>query len=209
MFTGLVETVGKLRAACQASPSAPRRLGIWSGDLACADVKVGDSIAIDGCCLTVVEIRPEPQELWFEATTETLQRTRLGSLRVGTPVNLERALRFGDRLGGHLVSGHVDGQGEISGLNQRDSALYMQVKAPADLQAYITPRGSITIDGVSLTVSGVQENHFEVALIPHTLANTTLCERQVGDQAHLEVDLLARYVDRLLQAGGRAGQVRP
>ena len=198
MFTGLVEKVGTLRASQQARAEVPRRLTIRC-DLGDAPARVGDSVAVEGCCLTVVPGTEEPAELCFEATTETLERTSLGTLTVGSRVNLERSLRLGDRLGGHLVSGHVDAVGEVVAVEPRDSAVYLTVRAPAALQRFITPRGSITLAGVSLTVTAAAPPTFAVALIPHTLAHTTLGERQPGDRLNIEVDLLARYVDNLLQ----------
>ena len=194
MFTGLVETVGEV---VQAQGSAPLRLTVRAS-FPVAEIVLGESIAIDGCCLTVVHA--SDAGLVFQAATETLQRTTLGHLRVGARVNLERALRFGDRLGGHLVAGHVDGVGTVHKLEQIDSALYMSIAAPPELAPLLAPRGSVTLAGVSLTVTAVQGAVFTVALIPHTLAVTTLQSFKVGDAVNLEADLLARYVERLLAA---------
>lgn len=194
MFTGLVETVGEVT---QAEGAAPLRLTVRAA-LPLTEIVLGESIAIDGCCLTVVQASADG--LVFEAATETLQRTTLGKLRPGARVNLERALRFGDRLGGHLVAGHVDGVGTVHALEQIDSALYMSIAAPQDLAPLLAPRGSVTVAGVSLTVTAVRGAVFTVALIPHTLAVTTLKTFEVGDPVNLEADLLARYVERLLAA---------
>lgn len=192
MFTGLVETLGTVVAA---TGDSPRRLTIASSIPPDA-VQLGDSVAIDGCCLTVVA--RGATGLTFEAATETLARTTLGQLGVGTQVNLERALRVGDRLGGHLVAGHVDGLGIVMVREQRGSALYLGVEAPADVARLCAPRGSITIAGVSLTVTDVQQRTVFVGLIPHTLAVTTLNALTRGDAVNLEADLIARYVARLM-----------
>ena len=198
MFTGLVETLGQVVAATGVSP---RRLSIAS-DLPSAEVQLGDSIAVDGCCLTVVE---RGSTLVFEAATETLQRTSLGTLAVGARVHLERAMRLSDRLGGHLVSGHIDGLGCLTGRQQRGSALYLTVSLPAPLLRLVAPQGSVTLAGVSLTVTAVMTGGFEVGLIPHTLQHTTLGALAVGQFVNVEADLLARYVARLLATGGGAG----
>lgn len=199
MFTGLVETVGIVR---QATGSSPRRVTI-SSSIATAEVAIGDSVAIDGCCLTVVA--KSGDTLSFEAATETLERTTLGKLDKGAKVNLERALRLGDRLGGHLVSGHVDGLGKLVAKEMRGSALYLGVEAPEDVAHLIASQGSITIAGVSLTVTSVEGRVFYVGLIPHTLEVTTLGERERGDLVNLEVDLIARYLERLVEAKRPAG----
>jgi riboflavin synthase len=157
---------------------------------------LGDSVAIDGCCLTVVEI--EPGHLSFEAASETLARTSLGVLAVGDAVHLERALCFGDRLGGHLVSGHIDAVGHVKHREMRGSALYLTIEAPNEVARLTASRGSITIAGVSLTVTDVVGNAVSVGLIPHTLTHTTLGALAVGDAVNLEADLIARYVERLL-----------
>lgn len=205
MFTGLVEAVGTVR---QATGDSPRRLTIASA-LPSAEIAIGDSVAIDGCCLTVVEAAHDA--LTFEAATETLRRTTLGALRSGDTVNLERALRLGDRLGGHLVSGHVDGLGALRTREHVASALYLGIEAPDDVAPLIASQGSITVAGVSLTVTRVEGRLFEVALIPHTLAVTTLDKLRVGDGVNLEADLIARYVQRLTAygRGGATGSLTP
>lgn len=200
MFTGLVEAVGRVR---RATGESPRRLTIHSS-IPAAEVEIGASIAIDGCCLTVVDKSSEG--LSFEAATETLKRTTLGKLRAGDAVNLERAVRLGDRLGGHLVSGHVDGLGLVTSREQIDSALYLGIEAPADIAPLIASQGSITVAGVSLTVTRVDGPTFWIGLIPHTLAVTTLGELEVGARVNIEVDLIARYVQRLTTYGGGAAQ---
>ncbi len=200
MFTGLVETMAQVTAVEQAHHAAPRRLTLCS-TLDVAAVSVGDSIAVDGCCLTVVEVVPKTSELAFEAATETLRRTTLGAVKAGQKVNLERSLCFGDRLGGHLVAGHVDAVGQVQVFEQRDSALYLGIELPAELLRYVTPRGSVTLAGVSLTVTEVLGGTCYVALIPHTLQVTALQYLRLGDRINVEVDLLARYVESLLVAG--------
>ena len=192
MFTGLIETIGTVRAAVGRSPL---RLSVASS-LPVDEIAVGDSIAIDGACLTVVE--KGPGFLTFEAATETLSRTTLGALAVGDHVHLERSLKLGGRLDGHLVMGHVDGIGTVTVAEQRGSAWYLGVDAPDDVARLTVPRGSIAIAGCSLTVTDVQEQTIVVALSPHTLEVTRFGELRRGARVNLEADLLARYVDKLL-----------
>jgi len=198
MFTGLIETIGTVR---QATGSSPLRLTVASS-LPTAEVAIGDSIAIDGCCLTVVAKRDA--ELTFEAATETLARTTLGALAVSQQVNLERALRVGERLDGHFVTGHVDGLGRVASREQRDSALYLGIEAPPDLAPLIAAQGSVAVAGVSLTVTKVEGARFYVGLIPHTLRATTLGAVRVGARLNVEADLVARYIARLLETRGGA-----
>lgn len=197
MFTGLVETVGTVHDAIGASP---RRLTI-EAELNVTEVAIGDSIAIDGCCLTVVA--KQGRGLTFEAATETLKRTTLGELTAGSAVNLEQSLRVGERLGGHLVMGHVDGVGAVRSVEQRDSAWYIAIQAPTALAPFIASQGSITVAGVSLTVTDVRDDVFSVAIIPHTWQVTTLRALQPGSRVNLEVDVVARYVGRLLESAGK------
>ena len=196
MFTGLVEAVGRVSAM---QGRAPLRLSIDSG-LPTDAIAIGDSIAIDGCCLTVVE--RAGQVLSFEAATETLERTTLGQLHVGERVNLERALKVGDHLGGHWVAGHVDGVGRVVSREQRGSAVYYTVEAPQEVAPFVAPRGSVCLAGISLTVTSVEGDCFDVAVIPHTLGVTTLGDMSVGAKVNVEADLIARYVGRLLSHGG-------
>jgi riboflavin synthase len=184
MFTGIVLAVGRLESL------HPHRVA--TGRLPLADVRIGDSICVQGCCLTVV--RKAKGKLWFDVSRETL-RVSAGLDRPG-PVNLERSLGLGDKLGGHLVTGHVDGVGEVV----RRSSGFLQVKAPRTLARFIARKGSICVDGVSLTVNRVTGAIFEVNLIPHTLKATTLRRLARGARVNLEVDLMARYVARLLEA---------
>lgn len=191
MFTGLVEAKGQVT---QATGDSPRRITIRSPFD--QEAAIGASIAIDGCCLTVVET--SPQGLTFEAATETLKRTTIGQLRAGDPVNLERSLKLGDRLDGHLVLGHVDGLGTVKEVQKVDSAWYVKIEAPEDIAPLIATRGSVTVAGVSLTVVDVADRTFTIGLIPHTWEVTTLSTYAVGRQINLEADMMARYVQRLL-----------
>lgn len=195
MFTGLVEGVGSLRAreAC----GGDARLVVAVGTLPFADVALGESIAINGVCLTVVAHDGDSFEA--DASNETLALTTLGSLPIGAALNLERALRPTDRLGGHLVSGHVDGVGHVAAIVADARAQRWTFSVPPALSRYIAVKGSICVDGVSLTVNAVDAGGFEVALIPHTVAQTAFASTQVGDAVNLEIDLVARYVERLLR----------
>jgi riboflavin synthase len=184
MFTGIVQAVGRIEKL--------KPLQIATGRLPLADVRVGDSISVQGCCLTVV--RKAKGKLWFDVSKETL-RVTAGLNRPGA-VNLEKSLSFGDKLGGHLVTGHVDGVGIVL----KHSNGFLQVKVPKALSRYIARKGSICIDGVSLTVNRVKGRTFEVNLIPHTLKVTTLGRLTKGDRVNLEVDLVARYLERMLGA---------
>jgi riboflavin synthase len=200
MFTGIVEELGRVRAIGHHDGGA--RVEIEAAAVL-DDAELGASIAVNGCCLTVVELG----EGWWaaDAVTETLQRTDLGSLAAGDPVNLERPVRVGDRLGGHVVQGHVDGVGAIrSRVPLADGSTMVTFDAPASLLRYVVEKGSITVDGVSLTVAGLHDDGFDVAVIPHTLAVTTLGTKTPSAPVNLEVDVLAKYVERLLQAGDGA-----
>ncbi|MEM6731032.1 MAG: riboflavin synthase [Myxococcota bacterium] len=199
MFTGLVETTG---VVAEAAGDSPRRLTLES-DIATDSVLIGASICIDGCCLTVVE--KGARTLTFEAATETLARTTIGRLATGDIVNLEQSVTPQTRLGGHYVMGHVDGVGKVVSADQRGSALYVGVEVPEELARYIAPRGSITISGVSLTVTGVEGRRFYVGLIPHTLEVTAPGPWKVGNEVNLEVDVIARYLERLIQSGVSPG----
>ena len=194
MFTGLVEELGTVRAVIPNGTGA--RLEIEAA-IVLADAVLGASIAVNGCCLTAVELA----EGWWaaDAVEETLRRTSLGALHAGDRVNLERPVRLEDRLGGHIVQGHVDGVGEIAERQTLpDGSTRVVVTADADILRYVVEKGSIAVDGVSLTVAGVDEKTFEFALIPHTATVTTLGIKGPGDPVNLEVDLLAKYVERLL-----------
>jgi riboflavin synthase len=195
MFTGIVQATGRIHTL------EPRggdlRLGVEAATLGLDDVGLGDSICVSGVCLTVVAI--DGGVLAFDVSTETLSRTSLGARAEGDAVNLEKSLRLSDRLGGHLVSGHVDGVGAVDSVVDDARAQRWVFRAPRALMRYIAPKGSIAVDGVSLTVNEVDGDTFGVALIPHTVAVTTFGARQVGDAVNLEVDPVARYVERLMQ----------
>lgn len=195
MFTGIIEGVGRLAASEIRGGDA--RLIVDVGSLPFGDVRLGESIAVNGVCLTVVEF--DAASFQADASNETLSLTTLGALKSGALVNLERAMRPTDRLGGHLVSGHVDGVGSVLSIHEDARAQRWRFAAPAPLLRYIAKKGSICVDGVSLTVNEVDGEGFEVALIPHTVAHTAFAQAGVGDAVNLEIDLVARYVERLLQ----------
>ena len=196
MFTGLIEGVG--RVAALEPRGGDVRLRIAVGSLPFADVALGESIAVSGVCLTVIEF--DADSFAADASTETLGLTTLGGMVVGQAVNLERAMRPTDRLGGHLVSGHVDGVGRVLSVHDDARAQRWRFAAPASLSKYIATKGSICVDGVSLTVNAVDDGGFDVALIPHTVSHTAFSSTRVGDPVNLEIDLVARYVERLLSA---------
>lgn len=200
MFTGIIEGVGRL--AARDTLGGDVRFTFDVGTLPFENVQMGESIAINGVCLTV--IAHDATRFQADASTETLGLTTLGQLTVGAVINLERAMRPTDRLGGHLVSGHVDGLGQVLSVQDDARAQRWRFAAPAALLRYIAKKGSICVDGVSLTVNEVDEQGFEVALIPHTVANTAFAATAVGSAVNLEIDLVARYVERLLGAGARA-----
>lgn len=193
MFTGLVETIGTIAAVVDQPPG--KRFTIDAGCVA-EGTAIGDSISINGCCLTVVAI--DRAKLDFEAGEETLSRTNLGELTVGCVVNLERSLAVGDRLGGHYVTGHIDAVGSL--LDRRDDPpwAHLRFQIPDRLASQVAAKGSIAVDGISLTVVEAENDSFTVALIPHTLDMTTLGRRAVGDRVNLETDVLAKYVERSL-----------
>jgi len=203
MFTGLVETIGIVSQIISQPPG--KLLRIAAPDFASREdspphcTAIGDSIAINGCCLTVIQISDDGREFDFEAGEETLSRTSLGQLVAGSPVNLERSLAVGDRLGGHYVTGHIDAVGTL--MDRRDDPPWANLvfQFPRRLAGQIAAKGSIAVDGISLTVVDAQEDSFSVALIPHTLGATTLGRRQIGDAVNLETDVLAKYVERSLQ----------
>jgi riboflavin synthase len=191
MFTGVVEATGSIRSSIPTDKGA--RVEIDRGGLDLSDVRVGDSIAVDGCCLTVIE--KTATGFLVDVSEETLDCTT--GFPMGRLVNLEKALRLSDRLGGHLVSGHVDGVGEVTRFDQRGESWLLEVRVPEELSKYIARKGSITISGVSLTVNHVDGDSFDVNLIPHTLEVTNLKLLEAGARINLEVDLVARYLERL------------
>lgn len=204
MFTGIVSGLGSLRELRAIGDGRDMRLviatpaGFLTGG---TPAVIGASIACSGCCLTATELGTELGEDWFavEVSTETLSRTTLGSWRVGTRINLERSLRLGDELGGHMVAGHVDGVARVQSVEREAGSLRLVIELPAGLHRFVAEKGSVAIDGVSLTVNEVAGRHFGVNVIPHTAAATTLGLRAPGEAVHIEIDTLARYVARLAE----------
>ncbi|MBU6469534.1 MAG: riboflavin synthase [Gammaproteobacteria bacterium] len=196
MFTGIVQAVGKIRSLEKRGGDV--RLEIDAGVLPLDRINLGDSIAVNGCCLTVIEKHADG--VAADASRETLALTTLGDLAVGAPVNLEMALTLGTPLGGHLVLGHVDGVGTVTGRREDARSVRFEIGAPVELSRYIARKGSVCVDGVSLTVNQVNAGRFDVNIIPHTLEHTVLKHWQAGSRVNLEVDLLARYLERLMQS---------
>lgn len=193
MFTGIIEEIGFIKQI-QRKPQGGT-LAIAASDVL-VDSKIGDSIAIDGACLTMTQV----DEAGFKAdiSAETLRRTTLGERKLGDAVNLERPLQLGDRLNGHLVLGHVDDVGIISGWQDEGDSSLMRVSVSSEVMRYVVYKGSVCVDGISLTIANLFDDGFEIALIPHTKAVTTLGSKQIGNRMNIEVDLLGRYIERLL-----------
>jgi riboflavin synthase len=199
MFTGLVEGLGIVRSLQPEGPGVrltvapPNEMAVAGVDAA---TRIGDSVAINGCCLTVIGIQ---NENWsFQAGTETLSRTNLGALQVGDVVNLERSLSADGRIGGHFVQGHVDGVGQIEKVDRDGEWVTMWFRVPAGLTRQMVSKGSVAVDGVSLTLVEVETDQFSVALIPHTLEVTTLGRRKIGDPVNIETDIIGKYVEKLV-----------
>ena len=203
MFTGIIEKRGKVLRVSPRGQSKSLSLEI-SPDL--TGLQMGDSINVNGACLTVVEIRG--QTIDVDLSSETLQKTTLGDVKQGDGVNLERALRLSDRLGGHIVTGHIDATGTIVDRREEREFLHLRVRIPGALSKYVVQKGSIAIDGVSLTVNDCREGEVQLTLIPYTLHETTLVEKRVGDRVNVETDILAKYVERLL-GKGESGTLSP
>jgi riboflavin synthase len=193
VFTGIVREVGVVVSATEA---AGGRSLVVRAPVTAADCAVGDSVALDGCCLTATAVAGD--ELAFHAVPETIARTTLGTLSAGDEGNVEPALRAGDTLGGHYVQGHVDGIGHVSSVEAEGDGRRVAVGAPDDVLRYCVEKGSVTVDGVSLTVAALEEDAFAVVLVPHTLEATTLSDLEPGQAVNLEVDVLAKYVERLI-----------
>ena len=200
MFTGIVETVGTVTRLERRGST--QRTTIHAPEIL-DDVRLGDSISIDGACQTVIDADAETFQ--FDSVAETLRLTNIGSWRVARRVNLERSLQIGARLGGHWVMGHVDGLARLVDIARGDDAATLRLIAPEHLAPQIARKGSVALDGISLTVTDVRENEFGVAVIPFTLEHTTLRDRRPGDMIHLETDVLAKYVDRLVHGGRESG----
>jgi riboflavin synthase len=194
MFTGIIEAIGEI--ARLEPKGGDMRVVINSGKLDLRDVQLGDSIAVNGVCLTAIELMDSG--FAADVSGETLSKTNMGSYQVGTRVNLEKALTPTSRLGGHLVSGHVDGVGKILSRKNDARSVQFQVEAPAELARYIAAKGSISVDGTSLTVNGLDGAVFELNIVPHTLQETIMDDYQPGHPVHLEVDIIARHLERLL-----------
>ncbi|OAG27846.1 riboflavin synthase [Thermodesulfatator autotrophicus] len=194
MFTGIVEGLGKI---VKIVPLAKGRRFFILVPFDISDTKLGDSIAVNGACLTVTTL--EGDVFSVDVSPETLKRTTLGSFLVGEKVNLERALRVGDRLGGHLVTGHVDGVGQVIDRREQGDFIFYKIEVPRELSRYLVEKGSIAVDGISLTVNQVKDNVVELAIIPHTAKLTTIGFRKPGDTVNIEVDIIGKYVERLLK----------
>lgn len=192
MFTGIVEEIGTIRSIQPGSKSV--RIAI-EADVVLEGTKLGDSIATNGVCLTVTQL--DARCFWADVMPETLKRSSLGSLRTGSPVNLERALRWDGRLGGHLVSGHIDGTGRLIAMDTDDNAVWYTIAVDDRLLRYVVEKGSVALDGVSLTVADVGRDYFRVSLIPHTRQITALGSKRIGDCLNIEVDIIAKYVEKL------------
>ena len=194
MFTGIIEAVGRIKKIEPVSGDI--RLHVDVGSLDMSDVQLGDSIAVNGVCLTAIQFRED----YFSAdvSNETIKLTSLNNLDVGSEVNLEKALLPTTRLGGHLVSGHVDGLGEVLSIKEESRSIQINIRAPAELKHYIAMKGSICVDGISLTVNKIDNTDFEVNIVPHTQQQTVIKNYKTGTKVNLEVDLIARYLERLL-----------
>ncbi|AGB40859.1 riboflavin synthase, alpha subunit [Halobacteroides halobius DSM 5150] len=193
MFTGIVEELGIIKRINRGSKSIELTI---KANKVLDDVQIGDSIATNGVCLTVTNF--DQQQFSVDVMPETMRKSSLGQLKTGDQVNLERALQVGDRLGGHLVSGHIDGLGEIVKEQREDKAVIISIKPNAELLKYIIPKGSIAIDGISLTIAELKDTIFSVSLIPHTAEITVLGNKGVGDQVNLEADMIGKYVQRMI-----------
>jgi riboflavin synthase len=196
VFTGLIEEIGEIKSIEKGAKSA--RITI-NAEKIFEGTKLGDSISTNGVCLTVTEFNKSSFSV--DVMAETIRNSNLGKLKPGSKVNLERALRLGDRLGGHMVSGHIDGTGTIVDFYNEENATWVSIETTKDVLKYIVHKGSITIDGISLTVAYVDESAFKVSIIPHTKGETTLVTKKIGDEVNLESDMMAKYVEKLLKIG--------
>ncbi len=201
MFTGIIEEMGVVRAVKRGANSSLLSIG---ADVVLADLKIGDSVAVNGVCLTATTV--DSGGFTADVMHETLNRSSLGALSVGSPVNLERAMAANGRFGGHIVSGHIDGTGRILSVRRDDIALWYTIEAAPALLRYIVEKGSIAIDGISLTVAAVTDRDFSVSLIPHTASVTLLGRKRPGDIVNLETDIIGKYVEKLMQPQEPAAQ---
>lgn len=204
MFTGLIEEIGEIKSIQKGAKSA--RITIKARNIL-EGTKIGDSINTNGVCLTVTEFNKNSFSV--DVMAETIRSSNLGKLKPGSTVNLERALRLSDRLGGHIVSGHIDGTGTIVDFYNEDNATWVSIETTVEILKYIVHKGSITIDGISLTVAYVDEKNFKVSIIPHTKGETTLLNKNIGDEVNLECDMLAKYVEKLLKYGEAPKEKKP
>jgi len=201
MFTGIIEEKGRVLKVVSGHESGAIEI---KASKVLEGTQIGDSIAVNGVCLTVTSMKPD--SFTADVMPETLRRTNLGMQTIGSPVNLERAMAAGGRFGGHIVSGHIDGTGEIESFVREDNAVWVTINTPSKLLKYIIEKGSIAIDGISLTVAYVDDKCFKVSLIPHTGANTTLLEKKPGDVVNLENDVVGKYVEKLMNFKEEAPQ---
>lgn len=196
MFTGLIEEIGTVKSIKRRAGSMELTI---SGKRLTADMRKGDSIAVNGVCLTVIRLSGYPViRFTIDVSPETLRKTNLGWLRIGEKVNLERALKIGEELGGHFVTGHIDGGGIIRKKVKEGETFLFEIEAPEEIMNYIIPQGSIALDGISLTIAGFNKNSFSVSIIPHTLEVTNLGLKKVGDKVNLEADMIGKYVSKIL-----------
>jgi riboflavin synthase len=193
MFTGIVEEIGRVISIKKGTKSVSLSLG---GTLIFSDLKLGDSVAVNGICLTVTSIKGNV--FTADVMNETLSRSSLGELKTGSNVNLERAMSVNGRFGGHLVSGHIDGTGKISAIKKDDIAIWYTIKADSKIMRYVIEKGSITIDGISLTVAKVERDNFSVSIIPHTADETILSEKKIGSIVNLENDIVGKYIEKFM-----------
>lgn len=194
MFTGIIEEIGTVEQIITGTKSCSLRI---RAEKILSDAHIGDSIAVNGVCLTVTDFK----ESYFTADVmpETMRRTGLGRLAKGSRVNLERAMQSGGRFGGHIVAGHIDGTGTIIGMTRDDNAVWIKIAADRGITKYIVEKGSVTLDGISLTIADVTSESFAVSIIPHTAAQTTLSERKIGDKINIECDIIGKYIEKLTQ----------
>lgn len=201
MFTGLIEDCGTIRQLTRTSGAA--RLTVTTG-LPTAELAIGDSVAVSGACLTV--IAKDQSTFTVDMSPETFDRTTFANLPINSKVNLERALRVGDRLGGHMVTGHIDTVGTVLSVNHDQNAVVISIEISKDYARYLVPKGSVTIDGISLTINDVSAGTFSVSIIPHTLTATTLADCKTGVRVNIETDILGKYVERLLGYVGKSDE---
>lgn len=194
MFTGLIEEVGEVNSISKSTKSA--QISIYANDIL-NDIKIGDSIAVNGVCVTVTKLYSN--KFSADVMPETLRRSNLGSLKRGSKVNLERAVCAGERFGGHIVSGHIDETGKIKSIEKEDTATWITIEASSNILKYVVLKGSITLDGVSLTIADVGSDYFKVSIIPHTKEETTLLSKNVGNEINIECDIIAKYLEKLFK----------